>query len=1247
MRTCIMNHKLIFLALLSMTWSAGTQAAAPSSGPAEKICLAVLAPDVQADLPAADHKALGAMIDTLLTDALAQDKDFVLVDRRALDKVLAEKKSKFAAGDVAEPLKPFWAAGVLISTVVQKKDPKAAPDRTVWTIFVNAVVAQTGQVLAEDRLTGEWKGGQWRGKPAPATPAFEGFGQKIQQGFAAVRGKPTVGIGQGRIKSSLTRLQWMADDVHDRMTAVVSLDRRVNLLEPRHPASTREERLLRVVMGLSAAKGDDPTAGLPPTCDCRARIELTESPAAGVSYENTPIELKLTWTGAAGEKEWSGKAVVATYDGLQSEAATWLAAQVKDVPRGGAPADENPWDTAKAAAEELVTLRYWADQFSRVGGRSLWLGGHLDPEGESIREKICQQALRVCHLDPACEEAAYYAAVTIDNSYLLRGLARSDACADRELYECTRYLQQFGKDSKVPAHRLDVLDKIGGLYSHVCDLRTPGGGWDMAGPPEQERMYHFASPCFRGLAEANVIHLHQGRDTMNNLWGLAHLLGQAMFVNCPKDKLDEELSYWLEFWRTQIEPLHREDAPDWDYVQLGYFAMKKDPQALRALFNKLAKKHPLSDTKFWGSPDPPRRSGPKPFIVSKWLKVSGDPEWKTWRPAGGQTEGEVYYPTFNDWTDFISSLCPPAPIDSAYKVGPLPVDLTISLPAKIVAHGRDARYMGEQAAVQLIGIVGGQMWLVSPGPLSQCMSNLRKDCQLYRVGADEAERGGQAQPEEVPWPEHAVKNGPIVVTCWFAREDVHCPQIWIGTRYHGMARFQKEDGKWSGRWFTEKDGLPVEFVFAITSCVHQGKEKLLVTGKTAELDPVRGFHWVQEPAGGSVTVLLERGGPTDFYHELAAEMSDGTLLPMSIYDRQGWPEADLKDIKAFRSIADSPVSLWRAGEGKSRRLWWNCGGAVCELDAKTLKPGSQRISSQSLAGSIYADKYAGNFLMNTGRAPAMWTYHTAPFLGDFVQATDGGRVVWSVWPNWQSWTRRPGLLAYCPPKDQEQPWAANDRWLGPFTCPDRGGVSGLLKDAQGRLWVSSSEGTIYRVDVQGARKTGPDEKELTTEAWQKRYAETWEQGGWKPAVQRLLSLGQEQAALDALSKVSDGPAPPAPAGRPAKTPPAVELAVYRAAAIAHIPGQVGKAIEIYEGLVADSQSPPAAKAFAFANELILLYRSEQWAKFLATEERFVKMFPDDKHKGGSQLDWYTADARKKMSAQSRPASAPAANPRTK
>ena len=121
---------------------------------AKDVCVAILAPEVIADLPDGKRKALAETLDTLLTESLAGRKGVVLVDRAALDKVLAERKAfrgglaKIDAKDVSASLRPFWSAGVLICSRMDVKSQ---------VLVIEAVSAQTGQLIASLYAKGQMR----------------------------------------------------------------------------------------------------------------------------------------------------------------------------------------------------------------------------------------------------------------------------------------------------------------------------------------------------------------------------------------------------------------------------------------------------------------------------------------------------------------------------------------------------------------------------------------------------------------------------------------------------------------------------------------------------------------------------------------------------------------------------------------------------------------------------------------------------------------------------------------------------------------------------------------------------------------------------------------------------------------------------------------------------------------------------------------------------------------------------------
>ena len=70
-------------------FAARARAQEPSTQPAGPICVAILEPEVLADLPAEQRKALAGAIETLLTESLAKQKDFVLARKMMVESAFA------------------------------------------------------------------------------------------------------------------------------------------------------------------------------------------------------------------------------------------------------------------------------------------------------------------------------------------------------------------------------------------------------------------------------------------------------------------------------------------------------------------------------------------------------------------------------------------------------------------------------------------------------------------------------------------------------------------------------------------------------------------------------------------------------------------------------------------------------------------------------------------------------------------------------------------------------------------------------------------------------------------------------------------------------------------------------------------------------------------------------------------------------------------------------------------------------
>ncbi len=276
---------ILMLSSASALWAQSMPAQSqPANALAGPVYVAILEPEVLADLPANDRKVLAQTIDTLLTDTLSKQKGLVLVDRQALDKILAEQALKIGGivrvlpGEVAGQLRQLaGSAGVLVCPTVRqvRTDKDKTPDEDPELVIdIEAVLAQKGQSLGEAHVIAQWHNHTWGKVPALDGP-MQALCAELPRELSQAMANRYVEIADVHLASSLRRLQWMADDLGDALRASLAVPG-VAVLSPRHPASTREERLLRV-MGMATPNGHDASALLTCSPDFRLDVELAEA----------------------------------------------------------------------------------------------------------------------------------------------------------------------------------------------------------------------------------------------------------------------------------------------------------------------------------------------------------------------------------------------------------------------------------------------------------------------------------------------------------------------------------------------------------------------------------------------------------------------------------------------------------------------------------------------------------------------------------------------------------------------------------------------------------------------------------------------------------------------------------------------------------------------------------------------------------------------------------------------------------
>ncbi len=903
-------------------------AASACAGPsvAETICVAIIEPEVSGDLPPAERRALAASLDAVLAQRLAGQSGLVLVDRQALDRVLEERAREAAGlvaaapGEVAAPLRPFWAAGVLVCSQI---DAKAG------AVVVEAVSAQTGQVLAvlSAKLT----------DPSPAAvaeivePRVEALVRDMRRSIARLHHKPLLEIS-GRLAGSLSRLAWMVDDLAEAAGARVLAGDEAALLVPRHPIATKEERLLRV-MGLADAREQDGAAGLSPAPDFRFSFELDDSAKPGVAFENTPIRLKLSLRRAdepPAETHLDGE--VGRWDDCRRRAVEWLGRQLAEI-GGGEPIGEMDHQARarQLAAEELAAVAPWTD----ITGH--WHQKQLDP---AVQRRIARHALRAAHLDPTDETAAFLATRYVDALYSREGTDGGElslAAMERVMIETQRYLDRFSHRN-VEHHR-DILRHAGwtGLYA----ARKVFGGTlpkdAMAHPPDV-RLYPYVGFYVRIWAEegywSQVDERHAGTSSFASFsFNLINHLAPCI----PDDKLDEEHEHWRTFYVTKVEPflkpenrtdfLNTRPAP-WDLVEAAFQARKRNPRAVRAAFQRLAAEYPANVGPLWGGDQW------TPSRVPMFLKAAGDPDWETWKPDFTAPQPRTI--ELHQMTAFMAGLAawslPAWELDGAETVPAVP----LTVPEAVRAAGREqGSRLGD---VEALFAAGGDVWLIAP---ASSVGNSRSRNRLFAAEMTPPVDGSIAlDPVEIAWPENVGQAqrspGPPIFETGYVTEEEGVLTVWIATQAHGLARFQKSGGRWQGRWYTQADGFPTDAIDHVASCRSGDKRLLLLASSTrgvrfmpdgSEKPDRPAYVWTLEPETGEVKLLLD-GSRLDrpLYGWPAAATEDGRRFLVGFLGRDGY---DL-DVEQMRSFTPPPFlhdrsrqDLVRDENGQLRllRIW--------------------------------------------------------------------------------------------------------------------------------------------------------------------------------------------------------------------------------------------------------------------------------------------------------------------------------------
>ncbi len=1223
---------LFLLLVATLTCMENAVAATPATAPAQKIAVAIIEPEVLTDLPPQEREALAGGLDTLLTECITKLDGLVLVDRQALDRLVQERAlavgglTKMAPGDVAEVLHPFWSAGVLICSQV---DAKAK------VVIVEAVSAQTGQLLSAIYL-----------KPKDITAVvvqkaigdhLEAFLDTLSLQLQQIHQRIFIEVS-GRLVSRLERSQTLLDQATDFAQSRISLNPSLQLLVPRQPLNTREERLLRV-LGLAQPSGGDAAAGLRATPDQTLEVVVTEKPDAGITYDDTPVELTLRIAQQSTTIHTTKNQFFAC---LNSDAKQWLDDALASITGRAVTGD----DTAQAAELARQTLR--AVQAWKTDS-----GYELENARPNIRVRILSTAMRAAHLDPTNEEAAYLVACCVDVLYRREGKDNSEmsfAAIDRCIAETQRYLDRF-KQADVEHHRT-LLNRLGllGVFGEWKINKGPGRHDDLQRPPDV-RLYPYARIQVRAWAEYGYLgNVDQRYGGSNSFSAFSFNLLSRLIPCIPEDRLNEEHEYWRTFYTTKVEPimqkkqltdfLNQRPVP-WPMIDATFQARKKNPQAVRADLQVLAREFPRSQTHMWGGDQW------TPSQIPMLLQVAGDAEWRTWQPDFGSVklDKQISYP---EMTAFMNALRPRFP--SPIPVGPDPQAPSIKFVVPEAVRNVGLQSGSIRPSEEVLLLVDGEAWLSLPGPWADASPLSRIPSVLYRaLMPDVHSKEIRLSPVPLPWPERPKddpleKNDKCRIYTQFVQAASAGSTVWIGTD-QGVVRYDHSpEGMWNGRWYTVRDGLPCQAIRSIAPAKLGKRNVLLMTGWTTSSGS-NTHVFALDPKTSQCTILFD-GTRQDkrLAYSPAARLRDGRLVLVQLLGQGAYGNVNLEDIVEFTQEGSSygqvatvvdgatgKASIWEGqweGQELKNYLW--------DISATSAKHEHQAFRSERITVFPFEDvgEFFGEIRFDD---PSGYLNKSLYFYTTFM--VGAGDTLWIAGADSSNPSQTLRIFGYRPgTRTKPLPptgivLAANagtaDLWIGPFSSPDGTAITNLQSvDAQHLLVTTQQASYLLSCSdlMDAAIKNGRAcEADLLASRVDARLDVT----GWQAQVPALILRQQWDDALALLDQRQH-----AIGGEDNEE--RVRLLLWRANVLARMHGGLNKSIDLYRTIAETTSYPRCAKVFARMNELFLLYKANRYQEMLALVDQVAREFPQVNNNGSNDsLNWYIADARKNLAAQSK------------
>lgn len=755
--------------------------------------------------------------------------------------------------------------------------------------------------------------------------------------------------------------------------------------------------------------------------------------------------------------------------------------------------------------------------------------------------EIARRSLRAWNLDPLYEPAAYFACqfnlelygVGVSKSY-----EASNEVADSFFKVCDKYFDVFG-DKTNPQH----------YYNLHVTLSFAGHEPQLS----RRRMKVYAN---MGVCE--LAHMELTCSTAHvQLW--QNLDGYVLRI--PDNEVEQEFIFWKKFYEDKYLPAYKifqqkkckswgEILGCWELIEAIFYARLHNPQEVRSLLQRIADKYPADVTRIWALNKRDTKQ-----TVSGLLEIAGDPQWNTWMPKfADDSEEKRKLQLLNGLTDYTGRFNKRMALDIG-SVFPEP----LQLPADIVPMPRVKIYSDQDMyvfspnCVQPCGVINDD-WMLYITPILHNVANSDSDfmlCVSRRKPLIDRNSPTCSNLEEAPWPEYPMKlpDSPqkksnrehrLRAFSYYAQPGLSPDDwtLWVGTRYHGLAKITHESGdKWGGRWFTVMDGLPprtyisniyrgifkgrrglilhVEYDYSVNSDhagalffldVNTDKLYLIKDGiwRSCQIE-FPGRHFFHLP----IIFSFINGGHYFSDNHSMNEFADFSKTDIAYLAAHDIAQADISNTKAHYLSFGLGVSR----QGRDDKL-------VIQKDRIELYDKNYNFKTVMETLPFFIT----NGTSTIGREGILF-YPPRPMILGIIEAATPYKDMICIVTNYnkyQNATNRMMRLFFWQPGTKDNPFV-DDKWYGPFVWNGCQAISSLLPDDAGYIWMTSigkENPTIFRIDVEKALDYARKEGRVhSSNELLDLYYRGFDRGQWRESLRLYLANGRREFVLESLEKI--------------------------------------------------------------------------------------------------------------------------------